>query len=159
MTTPTPRATTARGKNNPAVVVSFFMRAALAVRAGLAFRSSPTEGSVSPGRTARMGICRAGIPPAGNSHGFGGTTLCCPQYKPGVHGRDGTRPSDSASRDWPMNIFSLQNRFRSGPELAGPLFHKANALAWCVLIVFSNATMVDVSREIRRARAEDLIDI
>ena len=58
-----------------------------------------------------------------------------------------------------MNIFSLQNRFRSGTELAGPLFHKANDSKWCVLIVFSDETMVDVSREIRRARAEDLIDI
>jgi len=89
-----------------------------------------------------------------------GQPLCCPQYKPGVHGRDEARPSDSAFRDWPMNIFSLQNRFRSGTELAGALFHKANALEMvCVLIVFSDATMVDVSREIRRARAEDLIDI
>jgi hypothetical protein len=88
-----------------------------------------------------------------------GQPLSCPQYKPGVHGRDGTRPSDSAFRDWPMNVFSLQNRFRSGTELAGALFHKANASKWRVLIVFSDETMVDVSREIRRARAEDLIDI
>jgi hypothetical protein len=33
--------------------------------AALAFRSSPREGSVSPRRPARTGICRAGIPPAG----------------------------------------------------------------------------------------------
>jgi hypothetical protein len=102
--------------------------AGLAFRGGLAFRSSPREGSVSPGRLARTGICRTGIPPAGIRMVLEGQPLCCPQYKPGVHGRTGTRPSDSAFRDWPMNIFSLQNRFRSGTELAGPLFHKANAL-------------------------------
>ena len=58
-----------------------------------------------------------------------------------------------------MNIFSLQNRFRSGTELAGLLFHKANDSKCRLLIVFSDETMVDVSREIPRARAEDLIDI
>src|SRR5882762_4512289 len=110
------------------------VRAALAVRAGLAFRGglasrrSPREASVSPGRRARTGICRAGIPPAGIRMVLQGQPLCCPQYKPGVHGPDGARRSDSAFRDWPMNILSLRNRFRSGTELAGPLFHKANAL-------------------------------
>jgi hypothetical protein len=104
------------------------VRAGLALRGELAFRSSPREGSVSPGRPARTGVCRTGIPPARIRMVLEGQPLCCPQYKPGVHERDGTRPSDSASRDWPMNIFSLQNRFRSGTELAGPLFHKANAL-------------------------------
>ena len=104
------------------------VRALLALRRGLAFRSSPREGSASPGRPARTSICRTGIPPAGIRMVLEGQPLSCPQYKPGVHGRDGTRPSDSAFRDWPMNVFSLQNRFRSGTELAGPLFHKANAL-------------------------------
>jgi len=41
------------------------VRALLALRRGLAFRSSPREGSASPGRTARTSISRAGIPPAG----------------------------------------------------------------------------------------------
>jgi hypothetical protein len=58
-----------------------------------------------------------------------------------------------------MNIFSLQNRFRSGTELAALYFTKRTHSKGCVLIVFSDETMVDVSREIRRARAEDLIDI
>jgi hypothetical protein len=38
-------------------------------------------------------------------------------------------------------------------------FTKRTHSKWCVLIVFSDETMVNVSREIRRARAEDLIDI
>src|SRR4029077_816465 len=51
-----------------------------AVRGGLAFRRSRQEGSVSPGRPARTGICRTGIPPAGIRMVLEGQPLCCPQY-------------------------------------------------------------------------------
>ena len=77
----------------------------------------------------------------------------------GVPGRDGTRPSDSAFRDWPMNIFSLQNRFRAGTELAGPFFHKANALEMVRVDSFLRRDNGRCFTRDSEGRAEDLIDI